>query len=263
MIIEPVTADPARPVGKPLLSQYWRDVLFLHWPVSPGAVTPLMPPGVVPDVWNATSWVGLVAFSMEGLGPGSCAGIPYLGSFPEVNVRLYSVDGQGRRGVVFRSLDCPRLAAVLTARAVFALPYRWSETRLTAGQGSYCLATRARRPGPADATCVLTAHTGPPLERPGPLAHFLTARWGLHTRIRGHTVFLPAYHPRWPLHEAQVTDLSQNLTAAAGVDIEGPPVSVLYSPGVPVRFGAWAPATGPRPRPPGLPSMDACAPNKT
>lgn len=33
MIIEPVTVDPARPVGIPLLSRYWRHVLFRH-PVS-------------------------------------------------------------------------------------------------------------------------------------------------------------------------------------------------------------------------------------
>ncbi|MER7674019.1 DUF2071 domain-containing protein [Kitasatospora sp. NPDC096128] len=249
MIIEPVTVDPARPVGRPLLSQYWRHVLFLHWPVSPAAVSPLLPPGVVPDVFNATSWVGLVAFAMERLGPGGSAAIPYLGSFPEVNVRLYSVDGQGRRGVVFRSLDCPRLAAVLTARALLALPYRWSETRLAAGDGTYSLVTRARRPGRADATCALTARTGERLERSGPLADFLTARWGLHTQVRGRTVHLPTDHPRWPLYEARLTGLSQGLTAAAGVDVDGPPTSVLYSPGVPVRFGAWTSVTGPGRRP--------------
>ncbi|MEU8516403.1 DUF2071 domain-containing protein [Kitasatospora sp. NPDC048722] len=243
MIIEPVTVGPARPVARPLLSQHWRHVLFLHWPVRPAAVSHLMPSGVFPDVWNGTSWVGLVAFSMERLGPGGWPGVPYLGSFPEVNVRLYSVDRQGHRGVVFRSLDCPRLAAVMTARAVFALPYRWSSTRLAVERDLYCLATRTRRVSSPDATCLLTAHIGQRLERPGPLAEFLTARWGLHNQVRRRTVYLPTDHPPWPLYEARLTDLAQDLTSAAGVDVCGPPTSVLYSTGVPVRFGAWRPVT--------------------
>ena len=52
--------------------------------------------------------------------------VPWLGTFPETNVRLYSIDEQGRRGVVFRSLEASRLAVVLGARAAFNLPYRWA-----------------------------------------------------------------------------------------------------------------------------------------
>jgi len=37
-------------------------------------------------------------------------GLPYLGSFAETNVRLYSTDEAGRHGVLFRSLDCSRSA---------------------------------------------------------------------------------------------------------------------------------------------------------
>ncbi|CAM5590843.1 hypothetical protein STENM327S_01597 [Streptomyces tendae] len=53
-------------------------------------------------------------------------GVPYLGSFPETNVRLYSVDAHGRRGVVFRSMDASRLVPVLMGRFGFRLPYLWS-----------------------------------------------------------------------------------------------------------------------------------------
>ncbi|WP_051756693.1 DUF2071 domain-containing protein [Kitasatospora purpeofusca] len=226
MIIESVTVDPARPV-------------------RPAAVSPLRQPGVVPDIFNATGWIGPVAFAMERLGSGISAAIRCPGSFPEVTVRLYSVDGQGRRGAVRRPLDCPRPAAVLTARALFALPHRWSETSLTAGEGTCSLATRARRPGRADAICVLTAHTGEHLEPPGPPADYLTDRRGLHTRVRGRTAGPPTDHPRRPLHEARLTGLSQGLTAAADVDVDGPPTSVLCSTGAPVRFGARTTVTGP------------------
>ncbi len=52
---------------------------------------------------------------MTGTGFGYGPGV--LGSFLETNVRLYSVDGTGRRGVVFLSLDTPRLDVALAARA--------------------------------------------------------------------------------------------------------------------------------------------------
>ncbi|GAA2088279.1 DUF2071 domain-containing protein [Kitasatospora saccharophila] len=242
---EPVTDLAPRTVRPTLLSQDWRDVLFLHWPVHPAVVAPLLPPGTFPDVRNATTWVGLVAFSMERLGPGRTP-LPYFGTFPEVNVRLYSVDGHGRRGVVFRSLDCPRLPAVLVARTALGLPYRWSRTRWTADGDALHLATRVRGAG-GGARCVLHARVGPRLERPGPLAEFLTARWGLHTRTAGRTVYLPVEHPPWPLHQAEVEQLDETLLRAAGVEVAGPPASVLFSPGVPVRFGPGGAAVPRRP----------------
>ena len=78
---------------------------------------------------------------------------------------------------------------------------------------------------------------GSPIGEPTELEHFLTARWGLHTRAWGRTLYLPADHPRWPLHTAELLDLDDSLLAAAGLPVSGPPVSVLYSPGVPVLFG--------------------------
>ncbi len=56
--------------------------------------------------------------------------VPWLGTFAETNVRLYAVDGYGRRGVVFRSLDASRLWVVLGARATFGLPYCWARMRI-------------------------------------------------------------------------------------------------------------------------------------
>ncbi|MFI9770182.1 DUF2071 domain-containing protein [Streptomyces sp. NPDC052415] len=48
------------------------------------------------------------------------------GGANEVNVRVYSRDEKGRRGVIFLSLDCDRLVPAVGGRAGFGLPYRWS-----------------------------------------------------------------------------------------------------------------------------------------
>lgn len=61
----------------------------------------------------------------------------------------------------------------------------------------------------------------------------------MHVPWRGRTMHLPDDHPPWPLHRAELLDLDDELIAAAGLpQVRGAPVSVLYSPSVPVRFGA-------------------------
>jgi uncharacterized protein YqjF (DUF2071 family) len=221
----------------PLLSQWWRDLTFLHWPLPPEQVAPLLPAGTRPDVLDGVTYVGLIAFRMCRVGPGPGPGVPYLGDFAETNVRLYTVDGAGRRGVLFLSLDAARLAPVLVARWGVGLPYLWSRMRVARDGPRLRYHSRRRWPGPRGARCDLAVEVGEPIAEPDPLEHFVTARWGLHWSRRGHTRYLPNAHPAWRLHRARLLHLDEELLAAAGTPVTGPPVSVLYAPGVPVRFG--------------------------
>jgi hypothetical protein len=235
---EAVTAETARPVRHIVLRQGWHDLAFLHWAVEPAVVAPAMPPGTVPDTLDGASYVGLIGFRMVRLGLGLGPGIPYLGTFCETNVRLYSVDGDGRRGVVFLSLDAERLLPVLTAQATLRLPYRWSRMRLTRAGDVRRYTSRRRGPRRSAAGSTMAVRIGPPVATPTPLEHFLTARWGLHTRAWGRTLHLPNEHPRWPLHRAELLELDDSLITAAGLPAPvGPPASVLFSPGVQVGFG--------------------------
>ncbi|MFI9611558.1 YqjF family protein [Streptomyces sp. NPDC052023] len=235
---EPISADPPGSTPRPLLTQSWLDLAFLHWAADPGDVAPLLPAGCVPDTLHGETYVGLVAFRMHRVGWLRLPGLPYLGSFPETNVRLYSVDSHGRRGVVFRSLDASRLLPVAIGRAAFRLPYMWS--RMTVSRDAdvlTCTSTR-RLPGPRGARSRIALRVGEPVAEPTELEHFLTARWGMHTSLLGRPVHLPNTHPRWPLRRAELLKCEEDLVAAAGLPAPcGEPVSVLYSPGVPVRFG--------------------------
>ena len=233
---EPVTVTAPRAVGVPLLRQGWRDVAFLHWPLDPAVAAPLLPPGCRPDVHDGATYVGLVCLRAVGTGVFGSPGVPYLGSFAEFNVRLYSVDERGRRGVVFRSMDADRLVPVLTARAGLGLPYAWSRTRVRRDRDRVVYRCRRRLPSaPASAEVVLRpGHEHDPEAR----ERFLTARWGLHHRVAGRTVYLPVEHPPWRLHRAHLDRLDTDLPAAAGLPgVGGPPVSVLYSPGLDARLG--------------------------
>ena len=116
---EPVSAAAPALTGPVLMNQDWLDLTFLHWAVDPGRVAHLMPRGVRPDVHEATgsTYVGLVPFRMRHAAPFRLPGVPWLGTFLETNVRLYSVDRYGVRGVVFLSLDCERVVVTAGARA--------------------------------------------------------------------------------------------------------------------------------------------------
>ncbi|GAA0557041.1 DUF2071 domain-containing protein [Paractinoplanes ferrugineus] len=238
MTVEDVTPETTRPVTKSLLGQRWADLAFLHWAADPARLAPLLPAGVEPDLFEGRAYVGLIAFRMVGIGFLNGPAVPYLGTFCETNVRLYSVDANGHRAVVFLSLEAERLVPVLTARLALGLPYMWAKMRLQRGGNELTYTSRRRWPGPRGASSELTVRTGEAITEPTALEHFLTARWGLHTRAWGRTIHLPNEHPRWPLHRAELLHLDDELISAGGLPApEGPPASVLYSPGVPVRFG--------------------------
>ncbi|MFC8298089.1 YqjF family protein [Micromonospora orduensis] len=252
MHIEPVDHSPRQAFSRAVLRQRWEDLTFLHWAVDPALVAPLLPAGTRPDTLDGVSHVGLIGFRMVGLGLGRGPGVPYLGTFWETNVRLYSVDDTGRRAVVFRSLDASRLVPVLVARVTLGLPYLWSSMRLDRDGDLRTYRCRRRWPGPAGTTSRMVVRVGERIDEPTPLEHFVTARWGLHTRAYGRTLHLPNWHPRWPLHRAELLRLDDELVAAAGLPAPtGPPVSVLYSPGVAVAFGTPAVARPDGAGPPG------------
>lgn len=234
-VVEPISVTSPRRVGRGVLAQWWRDLTFVHWAVEPAAVAGLLPAGTRPDVLGGVTYVGLVPFRMDRVRPFGGPAVPYFGSFCETNVRLYSVDAAGRRGVVFRSLDAARLVPALAGRLGFSLPYRWSSMRLRRDGDVFTYRRRTRWRGTES---TLTVRTGPTIQEPTELEQFLTARWGLHVSWHGRTLYVPNDHPQWPLHRATLLHLSDELVAAAGVPVSGEPVSVLFSPGVPARFGA-------------------------
>lgn len=238
---EPVATTAPRLRGPVIMTQDWRDVTFVHWAVAPERLQTYLPPGVRPDAFEGLSYVGLVPFRMVDAGLGQWRRVPWAGTFLETNVRLYSVDSTGRRGIVFLSLDCNRSVVVAGARTIFGLPYRWAEmshAATTSERGEeHVYDARLRWPGVC-AESHLAVRVG--RERASsPLDDFLTARWGLHTRRVGRTFYIPNAHLRWPLREAEIISLDDELVGSVGLgDLMGrPPDHVAFSRGVHTTFG--------------------------
>ena len=234
---EPVTrtAPPLR--GRVLSTQSWRDLTFLHWAADPAQVGRLLPPGTRPDLHEDRTYVGLVPFRMVGVSVSHGPAIPYLGTFLETNVRLYSVDETGRRGVVFLSLDADRALVVPAIKALTGTPYRWARMRLRRDGDRVTYDAQLRGRGDRPRSHVMV-RAGVPRDTT-PLDDFLTARWGAHVGRRCRTTFVPNTHQPWPLRDAEVLELDDDLVAAAGLPglTDRPPDHVAFSDGVHAEFG--------------------------
>jgi uncharacterized protein YqjF (DUF2071 family) len=238
-MLEPISVSAPSLAGRRIASQRWSNLLFVHWRIDSALVASLLPEGLVPDEHDGSSWVGLIPFVLDRATLFGSPPVPYFGSFVEVNVRLYAVDRLGRRGVVFRSLEASRLAAVGAAHAAFSLPYFWARTSLTLADPSYEASSARLGGGPRSTVrSTVRATIGGPVEST-PLDEFLTARWGMFTRRGGRTLFVPNEHAPWRLRSAVVDELDDELVEAAGLAgvAAQHPDSVRFSNGVTTWFG--------------------------
>jgi uncharacterized protein YqjF (DUF2071 family) len=227
-----------RPPGWPLMRQRWQDLAFLHWSVRPETLAPILPPALELDLWEGKAYLGLVPFSIRGTRLPFLPPVPILSSFHELNVRTY-VHRRGRDpGVWFFSLDAANRTAVWGARAVYKLPYFHASIALARGaDGRTSFSSRRAPGGQPRFECAYEPVTPPAPVAPGSLAFFLIERYLLYSwdgrRLRKARVW---HHP-YPVSEARVADLAEDVAAAAGVPLDpGSAVLAHHSEGVDVRI---------------------------
>ncbi|GAA3039175.1 YqjF family protein [Streptomyces glomeratus] len=223
----------------------WLSQTFVHWPYEPWIVQDLLPSGLTVDTYEDAAWVGFTPFVMSALRPGGLP--PPRWSFPETNLRTYVRRPDGLDGLWFLSLDVGA-AVMLAARAIGA-PYHLGALTVHVGDGLVRYAGVRRGGFPSYG---LTVRPGAPVA-PGARDVWLTSRWRAFTRT-GRVLWQTAVdHEPWPLYTADVVDLRQTLTAAAGLPAPSGPAVLHYAPRV--RAVRFAP---PRPSPAG-PLSAVCA----
>jgi uncharacterized protein len=207
-----------RPRGLPLMRQWWGKLLFMHWPVAPKLLRPLLPPQLTIDTFEGRAWVGVVPFTMWGVRASFLPPIPGTNAFHELNVRTY-VHHDGVPGVWFLSMDANNALAVWGARRFYHLPYynarmNLSEHALTVVYGSERTDRRA-----APAAFGATWEIGEPLEQaePDSLTFFLTERYCLYSARREELFRCRIHHQPWPLRRATLTHHDSDLLEALGL----------------------------------------------
>ncbi|CAN5293490.1 DUF2071 domain-containing protein [soil metagenome] len=201
-------------IHRPAVTQRWEDVTLLHWRVAPSAVQARLPEGLIADTIDGSGWVSLVPFRMVDLTVPPVPPLPLIDDFPETNIRTY-VDGPAGPGIWFASLDIPRLAGVPVARLGFGQPYVWARMGVAHREPEIRYWSSRRYPGPWGARCHVGVRIGDRRE-PDDLDRWLVNRWGAYSVIRGRLCFAPVVHDPWPLHDAEVTVLHDELGMAAG-----------------------------------------------
>ena len=212
-----VSAVPARPAGRPVMRQRWRDLLFLHWEVPVDSILPTLPAGLEPDTFGGRAFLGSVPFRMEGVRPAFLPALPGISDFPELNLRTYVRDRAGVPGVWFYSLDAGGRLAVAIARTFFHLPYHAARMEMHRGNTSDSISFKSRRHVSGEESCFEWS-CGVALPAPvvGSLEHFLVERYRLYAAGSGSLFRGAVSHPPYALRRADVSRCSETLFSAAG-----------------------------------------------
>jgi uncharacterized protein len=178
----------------------WHDLLFLHWPIQPALLRPLIPSSVELDTFDDWAWIGVVPFHMTGVRPRF---VPLPMAFPEINVRTY-VKRRGRSGVWFFSLDATNWFAVRVAR-LLGLPYYDAEMTVDLRKGAvYYKSVRLHNGASVRFDAAYRPSGAVFLSVPGTLDHWLTERYCLFgARKPGQVVYGDIHHVPWPLQPAE------------------------------------------------------------
>jgi len=224
------------------MEQTWSRIVWAHWPVEADEVADLLPPGLVPETFDGSAWVGLVPFQMTNLRlPGPLSRLTAtvrVASFGEVNVRTYVRGPDGRTGVWFATLDADRVLAVLAARIAFGLPYRLAVTRFesTSPDGSGQLTWSSVRRHDRVRSELLVA---PDEEQARPAAagleQFLVERYALYSWWHGRLLRGSLSHAPWRVRRARPVRVDSGTVDATGISVRGEP-HVLVGEPVEVRI---------------------------
>lgn len=229
------------PAGPWVMAQVWHDLLFAHWPVPVAVLRQVIPAKLEIDTHEGRAWLGVVPFRMSGVRLRATPALPWLSTFPELNVRTYVI-AESKPGVWFFSLDAANRIAVAVARAWFHLPYFRARMSCTERDGWIEYRSgRAHRGAPCG---VFSGRYRPIGEafaaRPGSLEYFLTERYCLYAAdgreriLRG-----DIHHGPWRLQAAEAELTSNTMPEADGIYL--PPMKPILHFSKRQDMVAWAP----------------------
>jgi hypothetical protein len=226
------------PEGHWIQGQRWEDLLFCSWPLSVDAIRSLVPEALEIDTFDGTAWVSVVPMWMEDAHFYRLPPLPFISTFPEVNLRTY-VTADGIPGVWFLSLDTESRINVAIARYGFQLPYFFA--RCAMQRGGDVFRFHSVRPGGEAELDVEYRAEGDRFEpREGTLEHFLTERYSMYCTMRSGKLFRgDIQHTPWELRRATMDLRVNDLPGAMGVKLGGEDPVVFYSPATDVVL--WKP----------------------
>jgi uncharacterized protein len=228
-----------RPTGMPIMYQTWAKLLFLHWPVAPEQLRPMVPERLTIDTHWGSAWASLTPFTMWGIRPPFLPAVPRLSATHELNVRTY-VLLNGVPGVWFFTLEAANVLAVVGAQVFFGLPYRLARMRLWERDDTIRYRSRRIHPGspPAHFDAEWRGGDALPASVPGSPEFFLTERYYLYTTKGDRLLRGRIHHPPWPLQRATLRHLDSTMLQAHGITPEQD-APLLHQQREPIEVEIW------------------------
>ena len=199
------------------MRQTWLDLLFAHWPIPHDELRPLVPSQLPLDTFDGRCWLGVAPFRMRNVRPRLTPPLPWISSFPELNVRTYTTL-EGKPGVYFFSLDAANSLAVWAARTFYRLPYFQAKMTVSTENNSIVYHSR-RRTGDAEFRATYAPVKPVELRSPGTLEHWLSERYCLYTVAHGQVYRGDIHHLPWPLQDARADIAVNSMASAAGIEL--------------------------------------------
>ena len=225
------------------MAQNWQDLLFAHWAIAPELIRKLVPAKLELDTFQDRAWIGVVPFTMSGVRLRGTPALPWLSTFPELNVRTYVTAG-GKAGVWFFSLDAASVVAVELARRWFCLPYFRARMKSRArSEGIEYFSRRGDRRGGSEQLHAAYRGNGPRFEAvPGTLEYFLTERYCLYAQRRsGELLRGEIHHAPWRLQEARASFAVNTMTESLRIELSAKAEVLHFSKSQ--EMIAWEPQT--------------------
>ena len=215
MIEETAHRPRPLPAARPAMTMSWHELLFLHWPVHPHLLRPLIPAALEVDTFDGLAWIGVVPFRMSGVRPRYAPAPLHLAFLKSTSHYVKAGDrsgswfqpgrdeparGPGGESVVrVAVLRRPHPVEQVVREHPLPQQARHRGRRPRSSRESY-------RPGPV---------YGPSAAR---LEHWLTERYCLFAADRrGRVGFGDIHHAPWPLQPAEADIECNTMTEWLGI----------------------------------------------
>jgi hypothetical protein len=230
--------EALRICDKPVFLQNWRDLLFLHFSLDPGALRSVVPSDLELDTFPnedgiEQAWVGLVPFRMQDVRPRILPAIPTTKAFPETNVRTY-VHRNGRPGVWFFSLDAASRLACIGGRNLFHLPYKEAKMSVTRNAEAVRYFSKRSTGIGTDIEAVVSGDSR--TTEPKTLEFFLVERYLLFSTNGRAWYGGNVHHAPYKVRQAELQQCTETLVRASGINSQ-PFTHTMFVDAVDVRIG--------------------------
>ena len=193
-----------------ILTQVWRDILFMHWPVPEQFMRPFIPEALELDTYDGSAWLSIIHLRITNMRGRGLPLIPFMNSYLELNVRTYVVR-DGIPGIYFFSLDANHLPTVAGAGIFTGLPYKLASMDYKKKKGKSCFSSRRRK---TKEEFHVIYHPEDLLfeAEPGTLDHWLLERYCMYSFV-GKSLFRgDIHHDKWKVRRGKA-DITSNTLA--------------------------------------------------